>query len=209
MSVESIMGAMFNVGVPLAILAAVFGFRWREGLWGNTISAFCVLLSILFAVAWWETVAGLICQASVSMLFLSDLVAVWLVFLTSLAILNELTRALSRVKVLFLLPVEAVGNFLALCVLYILLLNFFLFTTDLAPIGANAEETTSADSLLIATCRLLSKGTLEAIVDPHPFDPHGELRTDHLSRRKELMKYALSKEGSLFYEGSIPPRKKE
>ena len=209
MSVESVMGVMFNIGVPLAILAAVFGFRWREGLWGNTVSAFCVLFSIFFAIAWWETVAALLCQASVSMLFLSDLVAIWLIFLVSLALLHELARALSRVKVLFLLPIESVGNFLALCVLYILLLNFFLFTVDLAPIGANKEEETSKGSFLIATCQLLSKGTLEAFVEPHLFDPHGELRTDHLQRRKELMKNAEEKGGSLFYEGSIPPRKKE
>ena len=210
MSVESIMGAMFNVGVPLAILAGVFGFRWREGLWGNTVSAFCVLFSILFAIAWWEMVANALCQAMPSMLYTSDLVAIWAIFLVSLVILSELTRALSRVKVLFLLPIEAVGNFVALGVLYILMLNFFLFTVELAPIGEKQDVQTAADSLLIQTCRVFSKGTLEAFVDPRPFDEHGELRRDHLLRRQELQKMAEGKDGTIriFYEGSIPPRKK-
>ena len=209
MSVESIMGVMFNLGVPVAILAAIFGFRWREGLWGNTVSTFCVLFSIFFAVAWWETVAELMAQAMPATLYLADMVAIWLIFLASLAILHELTRALSRVKVLFLLPIEAVGNFTALTVLAALMLNFFLFTVELAPIGALKDDQTAADSLFIGTLRILSKGTLEAIVDPHPFDDHTELRTDHLLRRKELQKHAEGKEGgSIFYEGSIPPRKK-
>ena len=211
MSVESVMAVLYSLGVPLALLAAIFGFRWREGLWGNTIAAFCVLFSMLFAVAWWEDLAGLLCQAMPSMLFLSDMVAIWSIFLLCLLILNEMTRALSRVKVLFLLPIEGVGNLIALAFLFLLMYNFFLFTEDLAPIGAAKDEQTKADSIAIQSFRMLSQGTLEAFVNPHPFDVHGELRRDHLLRRKELMKLAESKEGTMrvFYEGSIPPRKKD
>ena len=211
MSVESILGAMFSIGVPLALLAAVFGFRWHEGLWGNTVAVFCVLFSILFSIAWWETVAELLCQAVPSMLYASDLVAAWGIFLVCLAILTTLTQVLSRVKVLFLLPIEAAGNFVVLCILYILILNFFLLTVVLAPIGAKQDAQVSKDSMLIKTCRILSQGTLEAFVDPRPFDEFGELRRDHLLRRQELQKMAEGKDGTIriFYEGDIPPRKKK
>jgi hypothetical protein len=205
---NTIMPAMFNFGVPLALLAAIFGFRWREGLWGNTIAAICVMFSIFFAVAWWETVADMLAQAMPSILFLSDLVAIWLIFLASLAILNELTLLLSRVKVLFLLPIEAVGNLVVLTFLFLLMYNFFLFTVDLAPIGAEKDVQTPADSVLIGTFRMLSTGTLEAFDNPRQFDATGKFRENHLLRRKALQQHAESKEGSLFYEGSIPPRQK-
>ena len=209
MSVESVMDAMFNFGVPLALFAAIFGFRWREGLWGNTIAVFCVLFSIFFAIAWWETVAVLLCQAMPSILYASDMVAIWVIFLISLAILCELTRLLSRVKVLFLLPIEGVGNFVALAVLFLLLYNFFLFTFDLSPIGAKEEVSVPADSMLIEASRLLSAGTLEAFVEPRQFDETGTFREDHLLRRKALMEMAEKKEGTirLFYEGPIPERR--
>jgi len=212
MYVEPIMGAMFNFGVPLALLAAIFGFRWREGLWGNTIMAFCVLFSIFFAIAWWETVAELLCKAVPSMVFACDLVAIWTIFLVSLVILSELTRALSRVKVLFLLPLEGVGNFMVLVVLFLLMFNFFLLTYDLSPVGEKADATAPADSVLIYTFRALSQGTLEAFNDPHPFDLHGEFRGDHLSRRQALMKIAESKEATIPFlteGGQIPPRKSD
>ena len=210
MSVESVMGVMFNIGVPIALLAAIFGFRWREGLWGNAIASFCVLFSILLAVAWWESFAVLLCQGVPSMLYASDMVAIWIIFLASLAILCEITRALSRVKVLFLLPIEGIGNFVALAMLFLLMYNFFLFTFDLSPIGAEKDEQTKADSILIGAFRAFSIGTLEAFDDPHQFDEAGTFREDHLLRRKELMKMAEGKEGTvrIFYEGSIPPRKK-
>jgi hypothetical protein len=170
------------------------------------------MFSIFFAIAWWETVADMLSQNIKPMLYLSDMVAIWLIFLASLAILNELTLLLSRVKVLFLLPIEAIGNLAVLTFLFLLMYNFFLLTVDLAPIGAEKDAQTPAESVLIQTCRLLSKGTLQAFVDPHDFDKYGELRRDHLLRRQALQQNAESKEGQfgqLFYEGSIPPRKKD
>ena len=211
MSVESIMGVMFNIGVPLALLAAIFGFRWREGLWGNTIGVFCVLFSIFFAIAWWETVAELLCKMVPSMVFASDLVAIWVIFLLSLAILCELTRLLSRVKVFFLLPIEGVGNFVVLAVLFLLMYNFFLFTCDLAPIGEKADVSAPADSVLIGTFRVLSDGTLQAFDDPHRFNESGDFRKDHLLRRQALMKIAEGKEAAVPFltdNDKLPPRKK-
>ncbi len=209
MSVESVMAVMFNIGVPLAILCALFGFRWREGLWGNTISAFCVVFSVFIAVAWWETLAATLSNAMPSGLFLWDLISIWAILLLCLAIFSELTRALSRIKVQFAIPIEAVGNVVSLAVLFVLVYGFFLFTMDLAPIGATNTEQAPADSKAIQAFRLLSKGTLEAFVNPHPFDAHGEFRRDHLLRRQALMRNAEAKDGSLFYEGTIPPRKKD
>ncbi len=214
MSVESVMVTLFNFGVPLAILASFSGFRWREGFWGNSIACFCVLFSVFFAVAWWETFADMLSKALPAILFLSDLIAIWVVFLLSLVILCETTRGLSRVKVAFAPPIEAAGNAIAVCMLFLLLYGFFLFTVDLAPIGEKDDAQAPEDSVAVKAFRILSRGTLQAFVDPHTFDGHGsggngEFRTDHLLRRKALMKHCESHENSLFYEGSIPPRKKD
>ncbi|MDR2705773.1 MAG: hypothetical protein LBC02_08350 [Planctomycetaceae bacterium] len=207
MDVRDILFACFTYGVPLAVAGAIFGTRWREGFWGNILSAFGVFFSALVAVAWWEPLASLLSTNIPQMLYLSDCVAIWLIFLVTFLIINELTRMMSRVQVKFAVPIEKAGNAVALLLLFLALYGFFLFTMDLSPVGENPDATVAEDSVQVQILRLLSAGNLASFTTPTQFDAQGNFRKNHLERRKALMENVKAK-NSLFYEGTIPPRRK-
>ncbi|MDR1270776.1 MAG: hypothetical protein LBK82_14770, partial [Planctomycetaceae bacterium] len=133
MDVRSILFGFFVYGVPLAVAAAIFGTRWREGFWGNILSVFSVFFSALTAIALWEPLASLLSTNIPKMLYLSDCVAIWLIFLVTFLIINELVRMMSRVKVKFAVPIEKAGNVVALILLFLMLYGFHLFAMDLSP----------------------------------------------------------------------------
>jgi hypothetical protein len=207
MDIRSILFGCFTYGVPLAMAAAIFGTRWREGFWGNILSVFSVFFSALAAIAWWEPLAVLLSTNIPQMLYLSDCVAIWLIFLITFLILSELTRMMSRVRVKFAVPIEKAGNAAALFLLFLMLYGFFLFTMDLSPVGENSDVTIAEDSVQIQMLRLLTAGNLASFTAPTQFDKNGNFRQHHLERRQALMENVKAK-NSLFYEGTVPPRRK-
>src|SRR5215469_10041530 len=111
MSLESVLHQVFIYGVPIAIYVGILGFRWREGLWSNILAFFAVLFSIFFAVGWWEWLACFLStNVSSGGLFFWDYVAIWLIYIASLAIIDSIARGISRAKVKFPIPVENIGN---------------------------------------------------------------------------------------------------
>jgi hypothetical protein len=207
MDVRSVLFGFFIYGVPLAVAAAIFGTRWREGFWGNILSVFCVFFSALTAIALWEPLASLLSTNIPKMLYLSDCVAIWLIFLVTFLIINELVRMMSRVKVKFAVPIEKAGNVVALILLFLMLYGFHLFAMDLSPVGENPDATVAEDSVQIQALRILSVGNLASFTNPTQFDKDGNFRRNHLERRKALMENVKAK-NSLFYEGTVPPRRK-
>ncbi|MDR0337348.1 MAG: hypothetical protein LBI18_09685 [Planctomycetaceae bacterium] len=207
MDVRGVLFGFFTYGVPLAVAAAIFGTRWREGLWGNLLSAFGVFFSALVAAAWWESLAVFLSTNIPKMLYLSDCVAVWLIFLVTFMIISELTRMMSRVKVQFAVPIEKAGNVVALTLLFLLLYGFHLFAMDLSPVGDHPDASVAGDSVQVQMLRILSVGNLAAFTTPTQFDAQGNFRQNHLERRKALMENMKAK-NSLFYEGTVPPRRK-
>jgi hypothetical protein len=206
MEVRDILFQCFTYGVPLAVATAIFGTRWKEGFWGNILSVFAVFFSTLVAIGWWESLALLLSTNIPQMLYLADCVAVWLIFLITFMVINELTRMMSRVKVKFAVPIENVGNVVALALLFLVLYSFFLFAMDLSPIGENPNAPVPDDSVQIQMLRILSAGNLASFTEPTQFDTQGEFRENHLERRKALMENMKAK-NSLFYEGTLPPRR--
>jgi hypothetical protein len=206
MDVRSVLFACFEWGVPLAVAAAIFGTRWKEGLWGNILSAFGVLFSALMAIGYWESLAVFLSTQIPKMLYLADCVAIWLIFLVTFLIINELTRGMSRVKVKFAVPIEKAGNAVALTLLFLGLYGFFLFTMDLSPVGENTDAQVPGDSIQIQALRILTAGNLASFTKPRQFDENGDFRKNHLERRKALLENVKTKD-SLFYEGTIPPRR--
>ncbi|MDR2755541.1 MAG: hypothetical protein LBC20_07515 [Planctomycetaceae bacterium] len=207
MEVRSILFACFTYGVPLAVAAALFGTRWKEGFWGNILSVFSVFFSALVAVAWWEPFASFLSTNIPKMLYLSDCLAIWLIFLITFLVINELTRMMSRVKVKYAVPIEKAGNAVALFLLFFMLYGFFLFTMDLSPVGENPDATVAADSVQIKMLRILTAGNLASFTNPTQFDRDGDFRQNHLKRRKSVMENVKTK-NSIFYEGTVPPRRK-
>lgn len=207
MTIPQILYQCFLYGVPLAMAAALFGFRWREGFWGNILGVGALCFSSLVAVGWWELLAELLAKQVPKMLFLSDTIAVWLIFIVTLLIITECTRMMSRVKVKFAEPVEIGGNTVALGLMFVLLYGFFLFTIDLAGVGEKKDATTPSDSAQIKILRILSAGNLQSFTKPQQFDQKGDFRQIHLRRRQAIWESVTKSDGSLFYNGTVPPRR--
>ncbi|MGL4594079.1 MAG: hypothetical protein ACRCUY_05050 [Thermoguttaceae bacterium] len=202
---------MFDYLVPLAVAGGIFGFRWKEGFWGNFITLFNVFFSVLLAIGYWESLAVILSGYAGTMLFLTDFICIWGIFLISLALLNELTKFVSNVKIKFAIPVESAGNGVALLITTLLVLCFYWFALDLAPIGENRDVATPADSALIQATRMLSAGNFASFFTPTQFDADGTFRADHLHRRQSLMINAETNPGvfsGISYSGTVPPRKK-
>ena len=190
--------AMFHIygyAVPIVILAALFGFRWKAGMWGNCLSLGAVLFSFLIAVGWWEDVAELLVKQAPVMLFAADCVAFWTVFVIALLVLDGATRFLSTVKVKYAEQVEYVGNGAVLLLLSLALYGIFLFAEDLGPVGEHEDVDSLADSVPIQVLRILSDGNLSGFTRVNQFDDTGNFRTLHLQRRQAIMLNQLSDNG--------------
>lgn len=199
---------IFLFGVPLAVAAALYGIRWKEGFWGNIVAVPAVVFSMLVAIGWWESLAVFLCDKFNSILFVADFISLWGLFLISLLIIGEVTRALSRVKVKFAPPIEAGGNACALTLLFALLMGFFYFSCDLAPIyWPNDDAPPMDDSAQIQCFRMITGGNLGSFTEPRQFDDTGSFRRRHHQRREALKAQRESNDNqSMFYEGDIPPR---
>ncbi|MDR0390358.1 MAG: hypothetical protein LBH59_00495 [Planctomycetaceae bacterium] len=208
-TIYGILETIYDVGVPLAVITALYGMRWRERFWGNILTAIAIFFSTLIAVNWFEPLAQFVTNKNAGMLFVSDYLFLWLLFIISFAIMNEITRLLSRVNVKFPIPVENAGNVTMITVILCLIWNFYSFSLDVAPLGETAGvNVTSNDSTQIALFRQLSSGSLASFGTKYPFDEYGEFRKDHLLRRQALMQYRLKGDSfPFFYEGEVPPIK--
>ena len=198
---------IYGYVVPIVILAALFGFRWKVGLWGNCLTLGAVLFSFLVAAGWWEDVAELLAGQASSLLFAADCVAFWTLFIISLLVLDTATRFMSTIKVKYAEQVENIGNGAVLFVLFLALYGTFLFAEEIGPVGEHANVAMPEDSAPVQMLRLLSAGNLAGFTQVNQFDDRGKFREKHLQRRQAIMSNAISKGGSIQYEGTVPERR--
>ena len=196
--VPMVMYQIYVFAVPLVILAALGGFRWRAGLWGNSLALGVVLFSVLIAFGWWEDIAELLAKQAPATLFVADCIAIWVLFIVSLLILDTATRYMSTVRVKYNDTVENVGNGIVLLMLFAVLYGFFLFAEEVGPVGDNFDVVEPGNSVPIQMFRLLSapgQGNLSAFTEGNQFDNKGEFRKLHLQRRQAIMASMLGGEG--------------
>jgi len=187
--------------VPLIIFAALYGLRWKIGMWGNLISLGAVLFSFLIAIGWWESLAYFLAQQVPRMVYLADSVAFWTIFVVSLSLIDLATRFMSRVKVKYADMVEHIGNGVALFLLATSICITYSFAYhDLGPIGENHDVQLTEgqkNPLTFQALRMLSGqwGNLGAFVErnQNQFDGRGDLRELQLKRRQALMLNMIEK----------------
>ena len=208
MTIPQILYQCYVFGVPLSLAAAIFGFRWKEGLWGNLVALVCVLFSALLACGWWEDLACFFANQVPRMLFFADTIAFWAIFIVSLLILSEITRMVSRVQVKFAEPVEKAGNGLALALLFFAVYGVFLFAGDLEPVGYPEDASRGNGSVQISLLRILSAGNLSSFTNPTQFDRNENFRQNHLKRQQAIWEHYKKNEQKISYSGQIPPRRR-
>ena len=199
MDIPMVMWQIFGYAVPLVILAVLYGFRWKAGLWSNCLSLGAVLFSVLVAVGWWEPLAYLIATQVPVMLFFADCIAIWTIFLVTFGLLDLATRFMSTIRVKYVDMVENIGNGIVLFLLFLALYGFFRFAEELGPVGEKSPPvvSVSGDSMPIQMFRILSAGNLAGFMQVNQFDSKGDFRELHLQRRQALMLNMITGEGAI------------
>ena len=190
--IPGILYQIYGYAIPIVILAVLYGFRWKVGMWGNCVSLGAVLFSALVAIGWWEDVAELLVSLWAPLLFIADCLAVWLLFLITLAILDTASRYLSTIKVKYNEQVENVGNGIVLFLLFLALWQFHIFANDnLGMVGEHAPPVASVEGPMInstiGAIRILSAGDLSGFTQTNQFDDRGNFLELHLQRRQAIM----------------------
>ena len=200
MSIPHVLFICYTIGVPLIIFAAIYAFRWKVGMWGNTLTLGAMLFSILIAVGWWEDVAELLVKQAPVTLFFADCVAIWTIFIVSFLLLDLATRFLSRVKVKFTDKVENVGNGIVIFLLCGVLIDFAIFANgDLGMVGYNSDTEPKQNRIdtSISLLRILSTGNLSGFSQTNCFDDKKSFRQLHWERKQALMGNRLNNESEL------------
>lgn len=202
-SIPDVLYQIYGYAVPVVILAVLYGLRWKAGMWSNCLSLGAVLFSILIAVGGWENLAYFLASQIPQMLFFADCVAIWALFLITLAILDLVLRYMSAVKVKYADPIEQSGNGIVLFLLFLALYGFFLFAEELGPVGEHANVDPPGDTITIQMFRFLSAGNLAGFTEVRQFDDKdiGEgksnFRALHVKRRQALMYNMMTGEGAI------------
>ena len=200
MSIPHVLFICYTIGVPIVILAALYAFRWKVGMWGNAVTLGAMQFSILIAIGWWEDIAELLVKQAPVTLFFADCVAIWTLFLVSFLILDMATRFLSRVKVKFSDTVEKVGNGIIILVLCGTLIDFVVFANGILGMVGNDSDTAPKPNRMdthISIFRILSEGNLSGFSQCKPFDADKQFRQLHWERTQALMCNRLSNEGEI------------
>ena len=207
--IPGILYQIYVYAVPVIILATLFGFRWKVGMWGNILSLGAVLFSALIAAGWWEDLAELLAKQVPKMLFLADGIAFWTIFVVSLLFLDAATRFASTVKVKYADTIENYGNGVVLFLLFAALYGIFLFAEELGPVGEHIDGVdVSSDTVAVQLLRVLSGGNLSGFTRSNQFDGNAEHRKLHLQRRQALMYNMLGESGSIQFSGDTDSLKR-
>lgn len=193
--------------LPLALvvlMVGVFAALMTQGLWGNLLMLFNVVVSGLLAINFYEPIAKYLTGLVPSGTMFWDIIAIWAVFGLALVILKMATDQVSRVKVRFKKPLELAGGYLlAACTAYVFM-AFAALTLHLAPLsrdfmwgGFRAEDPIffgfSPDRQWLGFTQLVSRGSLARLTEEgkpeqYLFDPKGELMPKYASRREKYEK---------------------
>ena len=182
--------------VMVLIFAAVVAWLWREGMWSNAVTLFNFVTAALVATNYWEPLATMIDDALASATYLADFVSIWLIFRITFSIFRAITDKISKVRVRFKLPVEAVGGLIfAFCVASAVVC-FTTMTLHTAPLardglGGSFRPDPSASTVLmfapdskwLGFVTDLSREGRWSTSPTNPFDPNGQFRAKYAQRR--------------------------
>lgn len=192
------MAFVFSI-LMIIIFVAVVASSLNEGLWGNAITFFNLVISALLATNYWEPLSSWLSEQIPSGRYLWDFVTLWAVFSVSMFILRALTDAASKYKMKFAKAVDAIGAFGFSLASGWVLVAFLMMTLHTAPLareflggGFQPEEQMffgmAPDRHWLGFVQRLSNGAYRPI-NPgdefYGFDPGSEFLIKYAARRAE------------------------
>lgn len=197
-----------------------FGYRWKEGLWGNIVLAFNFLFAMLIAVNYWEPISKKLCDSAPIGLFFWDGVAFTVLFIVTFIVFILITNKITKVIVVFPLQVERTGNAIVLgFIMGCLFLPLYFFFGHIGPVAPQpvvmAREQKDVDrfnrsgvspekTFLLSPYKFMSKGSLRGLKTTNTFNANDDFMERHLNRRCMFFKNLWEK-GKSAYSGEIPP----
>ena len=184
------------------IVAACIGFLYPEGMWSNAVRFINVVLAMMLATSFFEPVARLIEKQAESVSFFVDFLALWLVFILSVMILNQITRAVSEVKVRFLKIADNIGSGVFATLIGYLMVCFTVLSIHVAPLGRTAfwdgfdpmQPTfvgMRPEFQWLGFFQHASNGVF-CTYPPNVFDPSGQWVNTYTLRRDKVASHAAS-----------------
>lgn len=198
----------------LAIFLACVVLLFSAGLWKNVLRLINVVMAILLAVNFFEPLAGALENyLGVAYTYFCDFVALWGLFVVSLAVLRMGTEFVGPVKVAFGPKVDRAGSVLCAGLIGWVLVCFTLLSMHTAPLprcflGFQPEVPTllgvAPDRALLGFLQGVSQGAFAAPISEenvaagsHGIDPTGDFLLKYNVRRASLEDHVRAR-NSLF-----------
>ena len=186
------------IGMLLFIWLICVAFLWNEGMWSNCLTLVNTLMSALVAMNYWEPAADFLTEKMPTYTYLTDYLAMWLIFFLCVAVMRAATAFLSRTQVRFIPPIEQAGRVISVFLIGWIMVCFTLTTLHTAPLARTAirgsfQPTPMANNFLgLAPDRMWlgyvqhrSQNALSNTT-PQVFDPDGDYIFKYGERRRKF-----------------------
>jgi len=191
------------------IVIACIGVLFTEGMWGNAIRLINVVTAALVSTSFFEPVADLMESFMPTYTFLCDFLALWAVFVVSMAVLRTATNAISKVKVRFHWLADRIGSVFFATWIGWVMVCFVMMSLHTAPLARNflwgSFKTTNQGRMVfglapdrqwLAFTQKMSRGAFcrsateeEWKQQKYVFDPRSEFMVKYATRRANLESY--------------------
>jgi hypothetical protein len=145
--------------ITAAVFFATIAMMVREGLWSNTITLFCILLSGLAAFGFYQPLTVWIDeQTDGSYTYLLDIVCLWGVYVAVMIVLSTAAGTFSKTRLRFKNPIDPIGGPVVAVMAGWVLMSFTLASLHTAPLG----KETLGGALVHSSGDVQSKSPLSA-----------------------------------------------
>jgi hypothetical protein len=122
--------------ISFIVFFAALAMMVREGLWSNTITLICILLSGLAAFGFYQPLTRWVDeQTDGSYTYLLDIICLWGVYVVAMILLSATAAALSKTRLRFKNPIDPIGGPVVAVIAGWVLMSFTLATLHTAPLS--------------------------------------------------------------------------
>ncbi|MEX2172358.1 MAG: CvpA family protein [Pirellulales bacterium] len=151
------MWLFYLIAVP--VFFATLAMMVREGLWSNTITLICIVLSGLAAFGFYQPLTVWVDEKTEgSYTYLLDIVCLWGVYVVAMILLSALAASLSKTRMRFKNPIDPIGGPIVAVISGWVLMSLVLASLHTAPLG----KETMGGALVHSTSDVQSKSSLSA-----------------------------------------------
>jgi hypothetical protein len=122
------------------IMFASVAMFWREGIWSNTIALVNIIISGLVAYGFYSEIVVYLDEdvTKGQHTYWLDFAIIWALFFVSMLICRALTGAMSKTKLRFKHPIDAIGGPVTAILAAWVMTSFVLATLHTSPMGKDA-----------------------------------------------------------------------